>query len=66
MKSNLPNKILFRIDEVAALFDVHPRTIRRWIKGGILGFEKLAGSIRISRNTIIKFRTQTKKKLKKV
>ena len=63
--TDLPNKILFRIDEVAVLFDVHPRTVRRWIKNGILGFERLAGSIRISRNTLIKFRTQTKKILKK-
>ena len=63
--TDFPNKILFRIDEVAALFDVHPRTVRRWIKGGILGFEKFAGSIRIPRSTLIKFRTQAKKILKK-
>lgn len=30
----LPNKDLFRVDEVAEFFSVHPATVERWITEG--------------------------------
>ena len=54
--SDPPTKPLLRIDEVAAYFDVHPRTIRLWIEHGHLSAERLAGSIRVTRELIINFR----------
>lgn len=52
----LPNKDLFRIDEAAAYFSVTDRTIRLWIEHGHLQSEKIIGSIRISRSSILKCR----------
>jgi len=49
----LPKKDLFRIDEVAAYFSVTDRTIRLWIEHGHLAGEKVVGSIRISRDSIL-------------
>jgi excisionase family DNA binding protein len=52
----LPKKELMRIDEVASYFDVSERAIRLWIAHGHLEAEKLAGSIRIVRGSVLKFR----------
>ncbi len=35
---------LYRVSEVARLFDVHANTIRKWVKTGILHSIKLPGS----------------------
>lgn len=32
----LPRKDLFRVDEVADIFGVHHRTVRKWIDEGVL------------------------------
>jgi DNA-binding transcriptional MerR regulator len=32
---------LYRVGEVAEMFDVHPNTIRKWVKVGILQSVKL-------------------------
>ena len=53
-------KSLYRIDEVAAYFGVHPTTIRRWINNGILQSEKYVRSIRISRESIEQLREDCK------
>jgi len=52
----LPKKSLFRIEEVAQYFSVTERTIRLWIEHGHLTGEKIVGSTRISRDSIIKCR----------
>lgn len=52
----LPKKELFRIDEVANYFNVSERTIRLWIEHGHLACEKIVGSIRVSRASILKCR----------
>jgi excisionase family DNA binding protein len=49
----LPKKALFRIDEVARYFDVSERTIRIWIDHGHLVGERVVGSIRVSRESIL-------------
>ena len=49
----LPKKALFRIDEVARYFDVSERTVRIWIEHGHLYGEKVVGSIRVSRESIL-------------
>jgi excisionase family DNA binding protein len=36
MDIKIPNKELFRIDEVAALMDWHPNTVYRYIDQGLL------------------------------
>lgn len=56
----LPNKELFRIDEVALYFDVHPSTIRQWIAHELLPAEKYHRVIRISRESIVNFRLKSK------
>ena len=52
---NLPDK-LFRIDEVARYFNVAEGTIRLWLEHGHLQKEKVVGSIRISRESILRVR----------
>lgn len=52
----LPPKKLFRIDEVARYFNVSERTIRLWIEHGHLNHEKIVGTIRIPRESIIQCR----------
>lgn len=56
--NGLPDKALFRIDEVANYFGVHERTIRLWIDHGHLIAEKIVGTIRISRPSILRCRKQ--------
>lgn len=53
---DLPAKPLWRVDEVAAHFDVTARTIYLWIDHGLLLAEKYKGIIRIPRESIINFR----------
>lgn len=52
----LPEKDLFRVEEVADYFDVKKRTIYRWIDEEILKAEKIGGIIRIHRQAIIECR----------
>lgn len=49
----LPQKALFRIDEVAGYFDVTERTIRLWIEHGHLEAERIVGSVRVTRKSIL-------------
>lgn len=56
--SLLPKKSLFNIPEVAEYFGVTERTIRLWIEHGHLTSEKIVGSVRVSRDSIIKCRFQ--------
>ncbi len=57
----LPEKALFRVDEVAAYFSVTERTIRLWIEHKHLESEKIVGVVRISRESILKCRFFKKK-----
>lgn len=52
----LVKKSLFRIDEAASYFGVTDRCIRLWIEHGHLEREKVVGSIRISRDSILRCR----------
>jgi len=56
----LPEKDLFRIDEVAEYFSVTERTVRSWINDGRLNAEKIIGTIRITRESILKIRVKSK------
>ncbi len=58
--SMLPQKSLFRIDEVARYFDVSDRTIRMWVQHGHLIKEKVQGVARISRQSILDCRFNKK------
>ena len=49
----LPNKNFFRVDEVAKYFDVTERTIRLWIEHGHLQAKKIAGTVRIPKESIL-------------
>jgi excisionase family DNA binding protein len=56
--STLPDKLLFRLDEVAAILDVSKSTLYRWISEGVPGNGKLEAvkvgkGLRIKRNTIL-------------
>jgi len=52
----LPRKSLFRIDEVAQYFRISERCVKLWIEHGHLEKEKIVGSIRISRESILRCR----------
>lgn len=52
----LPKKASIRVDEAAEYFDVSAGTIRTWIDHGHLKAEKVVGSIRITRKSILKCR----------
>jgi len=54
--SGLPKKDLFRVDEVAKYFDVTERTIFLWIAKGNLAAEKIVGTLRIPRTSILNCR----------
>ena len=54
--TNLPNKDLFRVSEVAEYFSVTPRCIYTWIKKDYLEIEKINGISRIPRESILKCR----------
>ena len=52
----LPNKSLFRVDEVADYFGYSRSTIYLWIDHGILQAERYGGTFRVSRESILKCR----------
>jgi len=58
--NDLPNKPLLRVDECATYFDVHRSTIYLWINHGILEAEKIRGTIRIPRDSILACRMNNK------
>lgn len=60
--TTLPAKDLFRVDEVAAYFSVTERTVRLWIEHGHLEAEKIVGSIRIPRESVMNCRIKLKGK----
>lgn len=50
MSVTIPDKALFRIDEVATICAVHENTVRRWTKEGKLAVITLPkGRIRVAR-----------------
>lgn len=55
-KSLLAKKDLYRIDEAADYFGVTERCIRLWIDHGHLRKEKIIGTTRISRESILQCR----------
>jgi len=56
----LPKKALYRVDEAARYFSVTDRCIRLWIEHGHLTAEKIVGSIRITRESILRCRFRVK------
>ena len=54
--TDLPEKPLWRVDEVAAYFDVARSTVYLWIDHGLLEAEKLRGVIRVTRQSILRLR----------
>lgn len=50
--TDLPDKKLLRVEEVAEYFDVARSTIYLWIDHGILSAEKYRGVIRIPRESV--------------
>ena len=58
--TDLPNKPLLRVDECATYFDVSAATIYLWIDHGILEAEKIKGTIRIPRESILNCRVKSK------
>jgi hypothetical protein len=60
----LPQKDVFRIDEVARYFEVEDQTIRTWLAHGYFEVEKLHGTLRITRRSIINFRLRSGKKFR--
>ena len=58
--TDLPEKPLWRVDEVSAYFDVARSTVYLWIDHGLLEAEKLRGVIRVTRQSIEQFRLSSK------
>jgi excisionase family DNA binding protein len=62
--SDLPDKNLFRVGEVADFFSVTDRTVYLWIEHGHLETEATpAGQIRITRDSVNKCRFKKKKEV---
>ena len=57
---DVPTKPLWRVDEVAAHFDVAKSTVYLWIDHGLLQAEKPGGVIRVPRESIVNFRLSSK------
>ena len=51
----LPEKELFHINDVAGIFQVHPRTVRNWIESGKIRAIKYVGNLRIARKDLVEF-----------
>ena len=62
---NLPEKELYRVDEVAKFFGVHRSSVYIWIDDGLLGAEKYSGTIRIPNKAIKAFRKKGKNEIEK-
>lgn len=56
----IPNKPLFRVNEVADLLDVSKQTVYLWIDHGLLEVEKYNRTIRVPRESIINFRLRSR------
>jgi excisionase family DNA binding protein len=56
----LPDKPLYRVDEVADHFNVTTRTVYLWIDHGLLEAEKYNRMIRIPRESVVNFRLRSK------
>lgn len=56
----LPEKELYRVDEVADHFRVSTRTIYLWIDHGLLLAEKYNGIIRIPSESVRNFRLRSR------
>ena len=58
----LPDKSLFRVDEVASHFGVSVQTVRTWVQHGLLTGEqyKQGGVLRVTRHSIINFRLRSR------
>ena len=62
---DLPEKAWLRIDEVAQFLDVHPNTVRNWIKAKLLTAKYFGKtSLRIQRVSVLHLGT-TKKQSKR-
>jgi excisionase family DNA binding protein len=53
-KVRVPQKELWRVDEVAKFFDVSAQTIYMWCNLGKLHFVRISNSVRIPREEIIR------------
>jgi len=58
--TDLPDKELLRVNEVAAFFSVTERTVRLWIEHGDLTAEKIVGTVRIPREAVLNCRVKFK------
>ncbi len=53
IRNKIPDKVLLRPDEVAAIFEVTVKTVYQWCALGILPSIKIGGVVRIKRSTIL-------------
>jgi excisionase family DNA binding protein len=63
VECSLPKKDLFRPDEVADYLMISKSTVYLWVDHGILQAEKIKGTIRIPRKSIVNCRMAAKLKL---
>lgn len=57
--TDLPNKELLRVDEVAVYYNVKPKTVRGWIATGKLLAVKVVKSWRIHRQEVINLQKES-------
>jgi len=58
--SGLPNRDLYRINEVADYLRVSESTIRLWIQHGYFQIEKMRGTVWIPKESILRFRLKNR------
>lgn len=57
--TDLPNKELLRVDEVASYYNVKPKTVRGWIATGKLLAVKVVKGWRIHRQEVINLQKES-------
>jgi len=62
VNTELPNRKLLRVDEVARFFDVSERTVRLWLDHGLLKSGKMHGSLRVLKSSIEEWLEKISKK----
>jgi excisionase family DNA binding protein len=60
MRGDLPESELLKVDEVAEYLRVSSKTVYLWVDHGLLEAEKLKGTIRILRKSVLNFRLNSR------
>ena len=55
LEQELPNQLFFSVPEIAQIFGVSKKTVRRWIRSGKLEAAKIEGTWKVPKKELIEF-----------